>query len=62
MCNLHRDLLPNIDDAYFLQQQYMYKNPHKHWAYAGPLANDSNFDRNPLRGCSSRFEGVQPQL
>ena len=24
----------------FLQQQYMYKNPHKHWVYAGSVGGD----------------------
>lgn len=51
MCNLHRDLLPNIDDAYFFASAiYMYKNPHKHWVYAGSLAETVGFEPTTLRG------------
>lgn len=34
----------------FLHQQYMYKNPHKHWVYAGPLAETVGFEPTTLRG------------
>ena len=33
--NLHRDLLPNIDTAYFCNIGM--ENPHKHWVYAGSV-------------------------
>ena len=46
--NSHRDLLPNIDTAYFCNMGV--ENPHKHWVYAGPLAETEGFEPSSLKG------------
>lgn len=43
MRNSHRDLLPNIDTAYFCNIGM--EKPHKHWVYAGPLPKYGTVDK-----------------
>ena len=38
MCNLHRDLLPNIYTAYFCNIGM--EKPHKHWVYAASVGGE----------------------
>ena len=38
MRDLHKDLLPNIDTAYFCNIGM--ENPHKHWVYAGSVGGE----------------------
>ena len=50
MCNLHRDLLPNIDVFTFCNMGV--ENPHKHWVYAGFVGGDGGIRTLVPQGAS----------